>query len=388
MCSAPILKQFLIHVPCVIIDQQCDFWTFVYLYGDWLAIDRDLGKVTNRSNAILWSEPALVMSVFYSWQLDSPPESNKDFIFECLQEAIEGLNQPDVVMESAERLDNTPLIELDHDTKDVLGTPDIVATILSKIQHCTVFVADVTLTGKSLFGKKPYPNPNVCVEFGYALGTVGLEQIILVMDEAHGEAKYLPFDFKGKRFPVRYSSKKNLDEERSKLVKNLTSILRKYQKQYLERQVQSLSLDWSVASVDPGKFDISFGIRNESKKPVKDVAVRLYNSKSFQWNKITHRGEIYQTKHYDFLADTPYADSVLVKSEKGHVVHVGQTDWSFRLEDVWTFGKPFEEIEFQYDVSSENSHEIGKCVISQTAFANRGRIQELGFSFDSDQQKL
>jgi hypothetical protein len=58
---------------------------------------------------------------------------------------------------------------LDHDTKDVPGTPEIAGTIFKKIQESGAFIADLTFIGATdLRGgdRKLLPNPNVLLELG------------------------------------------------------------------------------------------------------------------------------------------------------------------------------------------------------------------------------
>jgi len=67
---------------------------------------------------------------------------------------------------------------LEHDIKDVLGIPDIAATILGKIDASDVFVGDVSFTAKGTTNDKCVPNANVMLELGYALGKLGYDKII------------------------------------------------------------------------------------------------------------------------------------------------------------------------------------------------------------------
>ncbi|WP_444544716.1 hypothetical protein, partial [Shewanella glacialipiscicola] len=60
------------------------------------------------------------MKIFYSWQSDIENKFNRNFIKDCLERAIKQLNQ-DLKIEDA--------LRLDHDTKDVQGSPDIASTI-------------------------------------------------------------------------------------------------------------------------------------------------------------------------------------------------------------------------------------------------------------------
>lgn len=134
------------------------------------------------------------ISVFYSWQSDSPSAVNKTFIENVLRDAI-----VEVSPDNTFRIDAS----LDRDTKGVAGAPAIADTILSKIDKCGIFVADVTLVAKTERNKQS-PNPNVLFELGYAVARLGWERIILVMNTAFGTPEDLPFDFQHRRWPIRY----------------------------------------------------------------------------------------------------------------------------------------------------------------------------------------
>jgi hypothetical protein len=59
------------------------------------------------------------LTVFYSWQSDTPPNLNRSFIEKALLEALKRLHS-DATLENALR-DAT--VELDKDTKGVAGSP-------------------------------------------------------------------------------------------------------------------------------------------------------------------------------------------------------------------------------------------------------------------------
>jgi len=65
------------------------------------------------------------MKIFWSWQSDLDSSTHRNFIKDCLVEAINKAGQ-DLEAEDAER------VELDHDTKDAAGMVDIADTILKK----------------------------------------------------------------------------------------------------------------------------------------------------------------------------------------------------------------------------------------------------------------
>lgn len=146
-------------------------------------------------------------TIFYSWQTDTSTKENKFFIKSALEEAIHELKD-ELKIEDSERLD----IELDHDTKNLPGTPPIVDAILSKIQACGIFIADLTYVAH-VPNKHGVSNPNVLTERGYALSAIGHSRMIAVMNEAYGTADILPFDLKGLRWPIRYTLHANADKE-------------------------------------------------------------------------------------------------------------------------------------------------------------------------------
>jgi hypothetical protein len=156
-------------------------------------------------------------TIFYSWQSDLPNNINRGFIKDALEKAIKRVTE-------ALQLEEAPRIE--QDTSGVPGSPEIVNTILEKIEKCTVFIPDLTIVAHT-DKKEPSPNPNVLIEYGYALKTLGAERIISVMNEAFGSAENsLPFDLKHRRFPIRYNLKEEAsEEERKKEKENLISNL-------------------------------------------------------------------------------------------------------------------------------------------------------------------
>jgi len=149
-------------------------------------------------------------TIFYSWQSDTPSGVNRSFIEQALKEAIERLKS-DATVEPAVR---ETIINLDKDTQGVPGSPPIADTILRKIESCTAFMADLTLVGESLpalakgadFRKRFFPNPNVGIEYGYALRCHGHDRIIAVLNTAFGESHTdnLPFDLRHLRWPIKY----------------------------------------------------------------------------------------------------------------------------------------------------------------------------------------
>lgn len=149
------------------------------------------------------------MKVFWSWQSDTHQASGRHFVRAALEAAVKRLHdQPG--LEDAERP------SVDSDTSNVPGSPPIAETILRKIRECAVFVADVTPIETTVGGKK-LPNPNVMLELGYALANVGLERIILVMNQSEGASlRALPFDLRHWRAPLTYALRRDASEDQQK----------------------------------------------------------------------------------------------------------------------------------------------------------------------------
>ena len=160
------------------------------------------------------------MIVFYSWQNDINGKFNRNFIKDCLERAIKLLNQ---------ELNIQDALRLEHDTKGVGGSPDIVNTILEKIEGCDVFIGDITFIAKSN-DSKYCPNPNVLIELGYALKCLGDGRVINVMNSAFGKPhNNLPFDLAHKRWPIQYElnagNQKNKPEIKKALIASFKSAL-------------------------------------------------------------------------------------------------------------------------------------------------------------------
>lgn len=155
-------------------------------------------------------------TVFYAWQSDLPNRQNRSFIERCLERAIEKINAT---------VPPEKHLILDKDTQGVAGMPIVSEVIFAKIQSCAVFVGDlsfVTMAGE----KRPSPNPNVLIELGYALASLGDRRIVALFNSAFGDTYDLPFDLRNRRFPLAYSVKESdsadtLSREREKLIDRL-----------------------------------------------------------------------------------------------------------------------------------------------------------------------
>ncbi len=164
--------------------------------------------------------------VFFSWQSDRPDVGGKELLETALQIALAKISEEATLDEA-----NRNLI-LDSDTHGLAGSPPIMDSIFKKIDVAAVFVADLTFVGTRA-DKRPSPNPNVLIEYGWALKSLGHGRIIAVMNEAYGPptSESLPFDMRHLRYPITYSCPEDADTAtrkaaRESLTEKLTRELR------------------------------------------------------------------------------------------------------------------------------------------------------------------
>ena len=139
-------------------------------------------------------------TIFFSWQADTPTREGRNLVERSLERAVSRIGQ-DTDLEEAIRD-----LAVDKDTQGVAGSPPIVETIFQKIDEAAVFVPDLTFVSTRLDGR-PSPNPNVLVEYGWALKSLGHSRIVPVMNTAFGEpaAETMPFDMAHLRRPIPYN---------------------------------------------------------------------------------------------------------------------------------------------------------------------------------------
>lgn len=198
------------------------------------------------------------MKIFWSWQNDYLPKQCRHFIKEALEEAVKTVAQ-EMEVEDADRP------ELDHDTKGESGMVDISATILRKISESAVFVADLTPIGQSKNGKLT-PNPNVCIELGWAMRKPGIDQIIVVFNAAAGcAAEDLPFDIRHRRV-MSYNLPEEADKPtREKVKKQLAGELTKAIRKNLEGHLKEASASTEISGVPASPKDPSIWVTAKGK---------------------------------------------------------------------------------------------------------------------------
>lgn len=149
----------------------------------------------------------------FSWQSDIKP--NRTFIETSLSQAIEELRGEDIHLEVA----------LDRDTMGSIGTVEIANTIFEKIDISAIFVADVSIIGKTENDRK-VSNPNVLTELGYAANVLGWNNIVTVFNSNYGNVEELPFDIRHRRHIV-FNALPNTDNSKAKasLTKDFVSAI-------------------------------------------------------------------------------------------------------------------------------------------------------------------
>ncbi|WP_454597686.1 hypothetical protein [Qipengyuania sp. SM2507] len=160
----------------------------------------------------------MTRTVFWSWQSDRSERETRHLIREAMVIALDRLTGE---TEIDERL------EIDHDTRGLPGSPDIVSAILAKIDAAAVFVADITPLAISDQGKH-IANPNVLIELGYAKKALGPERVVTIWNTAFTDSRVedLPFDLRGRRGPITYAlpagaSREELAKTRAFIVESL-----------------------------------------------------------------------------------------------------------------------------------------------------------------------
>jgi hypothetical protein len=151
--------------------------------------------------------------VFYAWQSDRPGRTNRFLIRTALEQAAKFI--------SADAAADV-LVRIDADTEGVLGHVPVADTIIKKISGCDAFVSDLTFVAVTSGGKY-MPNPNVMLEYGYALRAVSHSFLLPVMNIEYGPAEKLPFDMGHLRHPIKFDLPETAENERRRSVRQVLS---------------------------------------------------------------------------------------------------------------------------------------------------------------------
>lgn len=132
-------------------------------------------------------------TLFFSWQSDD--NKTRKIISDAITKAVNDI-----------QVYHNYSIKVEESTSNVPGAPQIVSTILDKIDSCDIFIADITPVcsypkplGNGQVLTKQVPNPNVLMELGYAMSAVGMDYTICVAHQGGWNSNDLPFDINHNR---------------------------------------------------------------------------------------------------------------------------------------------------------------------------------------------
>ncbi|WP_257111843.1 nucleotide-binding protein [Pseudomonas ficuserectae] len=237
-----------------------------------------LGEIVleGRGNAELNLGDEMKDRVFYSWQSDSPGNTNRNFILQALEIAIADIHKDQTT-------DVEPVI--DRDTLGLAGSPDISHSIFEKIDAASVFVCDVSIIDLST--ARSTPNPNVLVELGYAIKALGWNRIIMVMNIAYGGPDKLPFDLRSKR-ALTYTIEADADEKapvRKGLTKTFVAALQLIFESHGSRKTAQASVEAAGTESPPRSTDAALFERFKTELPSKGSIsfIDEHNMAGFLW---------------------------------------------------------------------------------------------------------
>jgi len=166
-------------------------------------------------------EALQTITVFYSWQSDLDAETNSRAIRKALKSA----------KAKVEKSNDNVIINVDEATSNTAGSPEISQNIFEKISECDIFVCDISIINSEATNSRKTPNPNVLIELGYAIATLGFERIVMLFNVNYGTLNDLPFDLERKRITKVKVNKDSLDND----VVNLSNTLRDAIKTIIEK---------------------------------------------------------------------------------------------------------------------------------------------------------
>ncbi len=213
------------------------------------------------------------VNIFYSWQSDLSSKTNRYYIEDTIKKALKEINK-----------DNRIVACIDRDTKDELGSPEIHNSVFNKINHSKFFVCDVSLTDSS------FPNPNVLIELGYAIKTLGWNKIICLFNADTGNVEDLPFDINHNRV-TQYSPNKKGEKSRiAKIITlNIDSLFKKGElynpiEDHIKKKIDYIVLRIARNIVDIFDFEktvnLSTRLLELEQMEIKDMAYLLSQSKT------------------------------------------------------------------------------------------------------------
>ena len=237
------------------------------------------------------------VKLFYSWQSDIDKHINFKFIEEAISNAIT----------KVEKENPNITIEADRDTKGEAGAVNIKEVILDKIKESDIAVFDISVVNAECSCKKIRKNinPNVAFELGFAVATVGWNNIILIFNENYGELKDIPFDLQGhrvltykfdgdnvKRKSCLNNLSKSLEDAIDKIINNPHTVSENEDnRKEIERSKDKIVIEEFFNKLNINDFDVFYRNFNENRRAkipelyyelserVNSVAYSLYDKK-------------------------------------------------------------------------------------------------------------
>ena len=245
------------------------------------------------------------INIFYSWQSDLPNKSNRGLIKDCLEKAVKKLG-----------IEAEIDFNVDRDTKDTPGTPDIIKTIFDKIEKSHIFICDISIINSEFISRKT-PNPNVLIELGYAAKVLTWDRVICIYNTDYGSFEDLPFDIRQRR-PLPYSTQ--IEKYKESLTGSLQNAVKTILTHYpIEKRVNDfikVEIDTEILSFinhlhkifkhdnEPFSFEAVSQILNSSKL---DIEAKLSNKKLLGFKVFKNWSET--EKNINSLLDKPLIKS-------------------------------------------------------------------------------
>lgn len=177
----------------------------------------------------------MTIKIFYSWQSDLENYKNRTFIKKSLDSVAKTIKA-----ENSLSLN----LQIDSDSREEMGTPDLSAKIFEKIDNCDIFIADISIINYSS-SSRIMPNPNVLLELGYAIKTLGWDRILCIYNCEYSKIESLPFDIRNRK-PITYNTKNDLKTEQIRLKKSLKKSISKMINDILLNKNEKQSLKFKI----------------------------------------------------------------------------------------------------------------------------------------------
>jgi hypothetical protein len=270
-------------------------------------------------------------TIFYSWQSDLPKATNQNGIRKSLRSAINHVE--DKLIDSK--------IDIDEATRNTTGSPNIPQTIFTKITNSDIFICDLTTINNESEKFRKVSNPNVLIELGYAIATLGWERIIMLFNTNFGSfPDDLPFDIDRHRASS-FSIKDNSDKEGKSKLTQLLNIaifpilkecplkpaeLKSLSPKERQRELDIKNLEWLMSSINIQIFDNFIDLM-----PTILLSNILYYKDWFHNITISNRFHIYDKKLNDLIYSFDENWEKSVSLDKYYISNSSGKSYSFNI---------------------------------------------------------